>query len=382
MPIAHKTRRLPELCHCPLPEVVAYGPWPMRAPLPAESLPALSSLPAASKKLYLDFNGRNVGSWFGGAFSGVVAQPFVYVDDADIITEIWRRVSEDYSPWNLDVTTVEPGTLTQNNTAIICVGGSYSDWYGSAAGGVAERNGYSGVLANSNVGFVFANDLSNVTKYVAEAASHEAGHLFGCRHQALYSGTSKVSDYNPGSGDWAPIMGTSYTPVRTTWHDGPSDVGYDQYQDDLAVISAKNFGLRTDDFGNNIGAADALSLTGGAFDVDGILSTSDDADVWEFSCEAGEIDATLSGAVVGANTNLILELRDSEGELVAISAPSDSYNAHIQETVAAGDYFLLAYSTEDYGEVGQYNLSGTVPTAPPVTSRRGAGFGRRWLGRR
>lgn len=349
------------------------GSLPARAPIPAASLPALSSLPAASKKLYLDFNGRNVGNWF--FYTGVVAQPFLYVDDADIVTEIWQRVSEDYSPWNLDVTTVEPEVLTQNNTAIICIGGSYSDWYGSSAGGVATIGGYYGFGTNSNIGFVFANNLSNGTKNVAEATSHEAGHLFGLRHQALYSGTSLVTQYNPGSGDWAPIMGNSYSPSRTTWHNGPNDNGYDQYQDDLAVISARNFGLRTDDFADNVGTADALTVTDGAFDVDGILHESDDADVWEFTCGAGEINATLSGGV-GSNINVILELRDSNGDLVAIASPSDSYNATIQETVAAGSYFLLAYSAEAYDGVGQYTLSGTVPLVGSGVVRSGQLFRR------
>lgn len=361
-----------EIARCPLPENAFHGSLPARASIPVATLPALSSLPSASKKLYLDFNGRTVGSWF--FYTGVVAQPFLYVDDADIVTEIWQRVSEDYSLWNLDVTTIEPEILTYSNTAIICIGGSYSDWYGSSAGGVAVIGGYSSISTNANIGFVFANNLSNGTKNVAEATSHEAGHLFGLRHQALYSGTSLITQYNPGSGDWAPIMGNSYSPTRSTWHNGPNDNGFDQYQNDLAVISARNFGLRSDDYASSLETADELSLTDGAFSVEGVLQ-EDDVDAWAFSCGAGEINATLSGGV-GSNTNLILELRNSAGDLIAIASPSDSYNATIQENVSAGDYILLAYPSEDYGWLGQYTLAGTVPLVGSGVIRSGRLFRR------
>lgn len=361
-----------EICRCPLPEACFHGSLPARAPIPAAALPALSSLPGASKKLYLDFNGRTVGNWF--FYTGVVAQPFVNVDDADVITEIWQRVAEDYSLWNLDVTTVEPESTASGDTAIICIGGSYSDWYGSAAGGVAAIGGYTGFGNNPNVGFVFANNLSNVTKNVAEAASHEAGHLFGLRHQSLYDGESLVSQYNPGSGDWAPIMGNSYSAGRSTWHNGPNDQGFSSFQNDLAVISAKNFGLRSDDYADSIETAEELALDAGAFSVDGVLQ-EDDADVWAFTCGGGEVNATLSGGV-GANTNLILELRNSAGDLIAISAPSDSYNASIQETVSAGQYALLVYGSEDYGWLGQYTLSGTVPLMSSGIRRSGRLFRR------
>lgn len=359
----------PELCHCPLPGVVAFGPWPMRASRFTEiahSAPLLSSRPAAAKKLWLVFDGRTTGTWL---FYTASTPAYAYADNTDIVTEIWQRVSEDYSLWDLDVTTIQPASLAQNNTAIICIGGSYSDWYGSSSGGVALVGGYSGVSTNSNVGFVFANSLGNSAKYVAEATSHEAGHLFGLRHQAVYDGETLIDSYNDGAGDWAPIMGNSYDEGRTTWYNGPNDLGWNSYQDDLAVISAKNFGLRSDDYADSIETADELPLTDGAFSLSGVIQ-EDDPDVWVFSCEAGEIDATLSGPV-GSNTNLILELRNSAGDLIAIAAPSDSFDAHIQETVAAGDYALIAYGSEDYGWVGQYTLSGTVPLTVTVNGNFG-----------
>jgi len=70
-------------------------------------VPALSSNPSATAKLYIDFNGAAAQSW--GSFS-VPATP-AYDQDGDATTfsdaelasikEIWARVAEKYSPFNL-----------------------------------------------------------------------------------------------------------------------------------------------------------------------------------------------------------------------------------------------------------------------------------------
>ena len=88
--------------------------------------------------------------------------------------------------------------IADHVAAHLVIGGSYSDWYGTAAGGVSYVGGFAG--GASNVGFVFADTLSNGNpRYVAEAASHEAGHLFGLEHQATWSGTQLVTEYNAGT---------------------------------------------------------------------------------------------------------------------------------------------------------------------------------------
>src|SRR5258706_4281560 len=79
------------------------------------SAPQLSSRPAAAVKVYLDFTGAPAQSW--GSFS--TTQTPAYDTDGDEtsfsptendqIREIWSRVVEKYSPFNVDVTTVDPG---------------------------------------------------------------------------------------------------------------------------------------------------------------------------------------------------------------------------------------------------------------------------------
>jgi hypothetical protein len=172
------------------------------------TLPLLSSDPAATAKLFLDFDGNFEAVW--GAYSNVSTPAFdtdgnptdYSADELARIDEIFRRVAEDYLPFNLDVTTVDPGNRTNLITAHIAIGGSYSDWYGTPAGGVAFTGGfYSG---QPNTGFVFADSHGDNPKLVAEGAAHEAGHLFGLSHQALWSGGVLVSPYRDG-----PIMGNS-----------------------------------------------------------------------------------------------------------------------------------------------------------------------------
>src|SRR5664279_6077352 len=69
----------------------------------ADCFPVLSSLPTARATIFLDFDGQYVqaSSWNGGnplncAPSGL--------NDAQI-TEIFNRVSEDYRPFNINITT-------------------------------------------------------------------------------------------------------------------------------------------------------------------------------------------------------------------------------------------------------------------------------------
>src|SRR5688572_5272490 len=82
------------------------------------SLPALSSRPLAAAKLHLDFDGDVTTSW--GAYAPGTTPAYDQDGDATTfsdgemtsIRDIWARVAEKYSPFNLDVTTVDTGNLT------------------------------------------------------------------------------------------------------------------------------------------------------------------------------------------------------------------------------------------------------------------------------
>ena len=335
--------------------------------LPASnSVPALNSNLGATVDVFLDFDGHYQGTW--GAYSN--ASTPAYDTDGNVnsfssselasIQQIWARVAEDFAPFNVNVTTVD----SAGPRVHVAIGGSWTDWYGSSAGGVAYVSSFNGV--SSATVYVFENDLGNgYAKYVAEASSHEAGHAFGLWHQSTYSGTTLTNTYNPGSGDWAPIMGNSYSRPITTWHDGTS-YSSTTYQDDMSVIATQNsFGYRADDHGNNTAGATVLNVTGNAITGSGIIAQNSDVDYFSFTTGAGAVSLNVSEIAVGANLDAVLRLYSSSGSLIATHNPTASQGASINTNLAAGTYYLSVESNGMYGRVGQYTVSGTVATPDP-----------------
>jgi len=345
---------------------------------PLTSIPAMDSDPAASAKIYLDFTGDTTSTW-GSYRPGTTS---AYDTDGDATTfstselssiqEIFSRVSEKFSPFNVDVTTVNPGNLTNKLSLKVVVGGDGA-WLGAQAGGVS----YVGAFANSspNVVFVFSEMLGNgYAKYVAEAAAHETGHAFGLYHQSTYDAAgNKTAEYAPANANNdAPIMGSSYTARRGLWWDGTASDSVSHIQDDLSVIasSANGFGYRTDDFGGTIASASTLSLNGTTFSKQGVIEKASDADVFSFTTGTGAVTLAADPSASGGMADLKLDLRDSSGNVVA---SSDSGLAEtISMNLAAGIYYLTVASHGSYGDVGQYTVHGTVTAAdvtpPPVVT--------------
>ena len=78
-----------------------------------------------------------------------------------VIDEVWQRVSEIYSPFNINVTTAAPADLSHGHTQIVAIGGSYNDWFHRAAGGIS----YVGSFTNPslpNVSHVFVDGTAGV----------------------------------------------------------------------------------------------------------------------------------------------------------------------------------------------------------------------------
>ena len=334
------------------------------ANVPISSVPVLNSLPSATAQLYLDFNGGTTSNW--AQWTTITSKPFSTDSDLttfsptelDVITEVWRRVAEDYAPFNINVTTVDPGNLTDKVTAKVQIGGSYSDWLGSAAGGIAFIGGFNNGAPNT--GFVFSESLSNSARYVAEATSHEAGHLFGLLHQSSYSGTTKTAEYNQGDANWAPIMGNSYYATATTWANGQTSSSSTDYQDNMAVIagSANGFGYRADN-NNSLSTASVMSAPTGTFSYQGVVAQNTDQDWYQFTAAAGDVTLNVNTVTVGANLDSVLELRNSAGTLITTADSSTSFNSTITRNLAAGTYYAVVRSTGVYGRVGQYTFSGT-----------------------
>jgi hypothetical protein len=331
-------------------------------------LPQLSSRPGASATLFLDFDGHVEARW--GEFTNVVTRPFdrdgneasFSASEISSIEEIWARVAEDYAPFNINVTTVAPPSFANRAAVRIAIGGDWRDWFGSSAGGVAYVGGfYNGA---SNVGYVFEDALGNGTpRYVAEAASHEAGHTFGLLHQATWSGGRLTQEYNRGNSNWAPIMGVGYYSARTTWHNGPTNQSASSLQDDMSVLanSSNGFGYVSDDYGNTTATATGLSIVAGSFGVSGLINSTADSDVFRFTTTGGAANFALNVAQFGANLDSVLQLVSAAGQTLVTASPTTSFGATIATTLASGTYYLIARSSGSYGNVGTYTLTGTVP---------------------
>ena len=334
----------------------------------AAQLAPMSSYPSAAATVYLDFDGH----YFNGTgwnMSGPLDCAGSNLTDAQV-SEIFHRVSEDYRPFNLNITTDSTkywsAPLDRRMRLILTVS---SSWYGNA-GGVSYIGSFT--WGDNTPAFVFTALLNSNTKYIAEAASHEIGHTLGLRHQAAYDGNCvKTSEYHSGVGSgtigWAPIMGVGYYRNQTLWNIGANPYGCTSIQDDLGVITTSNgFSYRSDDHSNNTGGSTSVSLATSNFTAKGVIERNTDADVFKFSMPAfGRllIDAIpfSIGNDVGANLVIQIDIMTNSNSVVASYNPADKLSAMIDTLLSAGNYFIRVSSKANiyapqYASLGSYEL--------------------------
>lgn len=353
---------------------------------PKEQTFVLHSKPGTSRVLYLDFNGHTTSgtSWKSGA---TFTSPAYDTDgnpagfsDTELanIQEIWKRVSEDFAPWDVDVTTEEPPLeslrkTTSSDTAYgvrMVIGGSSYDWYGAGAGGVAYLNSFS--WNSDTPAFVFPAQLGNgFPKYVAEAVSHEAGHTVSLAHDGVLNGSA----YYQGHDNWAPIMGVGYYKPVTQFSRGEY-TNANNTEDDAARING-HIPRSADLAGSDI--LTAVPLSGSVIDVTGIIDSQSDADLYRINAGTGTISLNAGTAAPDANLDISLALYNGAGDLVASANPS-TLGATLSATVTGGTYYIAVDGVgtgtgitgyTDYGSLGQFILTGSVPAPaglPPVAS--------------
>ena len=366
------------------------------SPAPLADTFKLHSKPGSSRILYLDFDGHVISgtAWNQNNNGGldIVAPPFdtdgnpgVFSDAERIrIQEIWSRVAEDYAPFDVDVTTelASEAQITRSTSTDLEFGtrvliSPISSYFGGY-GGIAYVGVYDSTGSNHSYyqpALVFPENLgSGWPKYVAEAASHEAGHNLGLGHD----GTSTVGYYQGhGSGEtgWAPIMGVGYSQNLSQWSRGEYP-GANNLEDDFTVIRSNGLSFRSDDHGNSSAAATYLPAAT-QLSVDGNLETNTDSDVFAFTTGAGAISVSVSPVKYGPNVDLLVELRDSAGTLVSSGNPVTTLGVTLAPTVSAGTYFLTVrgtgkpangtdYGYSNYGSVGFYFVRGTVVSTGPI----------------
>jgi hypothetical protein len=249
-----------------------------------------------------------------------------------------------------------------------------NSWYGNHAGGVGYINSFS--WGDNTPCFVFTALLNYNTKNIAEGGSHEVGHTLGLSHQAAYDANcAKTSEYNFGTGNgetgWAPIMGAGYYQNFTVWHNGSDTYGCTNVQNDLRIITGtyNGFGYRADDHSNMVPTATNAVFAGNTFNVNGVVSQTDDVDVFKFTMPAGggfklsAVPYNVGTGNTGSDLDLEIELLDGSRNVIGRYNPGHALSSLVDTMLSVGNYYLRVdgkgnqYASE-YGSLGSYSLEG------------------------
>jgi subtilisin-like proprotein convertase family protein len=356
----------------------------------------LHSNPTAKHVVYLDFDGHTNGNVYGSSWDNLTSPAWdlskngaTFTDtEKQTIQRIWARVAEDFAPFNLDITTQDPGvealrkTSTTDDRWGVRVVITPNDRPAPGSGGVA----YVGSFNFNTDTPVYVFNVSE--KSVAEAASHEVGHSLGLNHDG--TGTlAYYSGHGSGQTSWGPILGASYSPLVTQWSKGEY-AGANNKEDDLAKITTQNgFTYRPDDFGSSQDNAFAL-LPQGSTTINalhGLIERNTDADWFSFWSAEGDISLDVDPMPLGPNLAVRADLYNGNGVLLTTVNPANALNAAVDFTLTSpGQYFLKVSGTgkgdpltngfTSYGSLGHYRLTGNVQAyndggtpvnSPPVT---------------
>jgi hypothetical protein len=367
----------------------------------------LHSRPTATRKIYLDFDGHTTSGtqwnddWRDGAdfttppFSRDANPDFSDAERA-IVQEAFRRVAEHFAPWNVDVTTEDPGIEGLRKTGVGDLGYGIRvvigpDVNATGAGGIAYYFTFDDSIDTPC--FTFTNSTSTAA-YVAGVTSHEVGHTVSLVHQGQNPGTGGVrQDYFGGHGagalSWSPIMGNGLRPVNQ-WARGEYQ-NPTSTQDALVAISNPAWGipLAPDDHGNTRDTATfapGLSTTAG-----GIISSPADVDVFRVNSGRGNLVIVPKVSLFAPNLRLQIRVLNSEGTVlgtylgtgasgnmaprpITVVIPTEGMHFIELDGVGNGtggtpDGTGLTEGYSDYGSIGFYSFTASWPdpvNKPPV----------------
>ncbi len=342
-----------------------------------EAIPILHSLPRAEAVIYLDFDGEIIEghSWEGG--TRIVAP--AYNLPASEVTDMWRRVAEDFAPFEVNVTTdLQAYLRAPQGLRIRCITTTNNF---ANAGGVAFNNTFR--QSGEPVCWNFYRGNAG-----ALVISHEIGHTFGLHHDGR--GTDGYyGGHGSGSTSWGPIMGAPYNQNVTHWSKGDY-VDANQQQDDLLVIGS-SVPRRIDDHAPDAENATPLTIgAGGVVSNRGVIASPDDVDAFTFVTGGGSLNLQFNGAAGNPNLDIEAKLYNSAGTLIATASPANQLNATLNANLSAGTYTVTVdgvgnatWATngyDDYGSLGEYTITGTVPSPGwlfriPVNALNGATLG-------
>lgn len=422
MHTTHSTRVVLGLLVCSITSVAT-------AEVHTTGIPALNSRPGATYELYLNFGGFNfTGTWGATGLSPGNVQAYENTtgvfdpSQQNSIQEIWARVAQKYTPFDINITTIDPAVAAQQADTDAQRQAYYDQtpglmhtviangtWFGASGGAsylgvVADSwttdiyNGGSGAGWHTN--WVFPNYTGTSKQNIGEATAHEIGHGLNLLHQSDYNGDSEIKEYSSGNNTYAPIMGKSYNALRGTWRLG--DDGNGNIQNDPAVIAA-NAGINgyvDDGIGHTLSTATPLPLTGDTVDFsaaqgvivplsisspDPIGAAHYTSDYFSFFSDGQSITLTVNNgtqflqpgiADPGVTLRSTLQILDRDGNWVASGTESPStLSVTFSGTMDTGEYFavissyggslqtlsngFITLNTTKYYDMGSYFLTGT-----------------------
>ena len=371
---------------------------PAKASFPTSQTFMLHSRPGSQRTIFLDFDGATVTGtdWNGvGDFKTTATDidpfsldgtPGFNAEEHATIQAVWQRVAEDYAPFDVDVTTQDPGQ------AAITRSGDNDTEFGARAlitddqqahADLCESQFCTGIAfigvfdepdrhAQLQPAWVFSRYFDDVSS-IAETVSHEVGHNLGLDHD------DKAGDdfegYYAGHGNWSPIMGSGPGPV-VQWSNGAFS-GSLNTEDDLAMITDTNpktfeggLSLVTDEAGGTVGTAASSVPSTGA-----IITSRADKDVFALGTCTGPVDVVASPAPLSPNLDIKLDLLDSGGNVLDSDNPASDFGdgstaggMGAEVSIAEGDGRALFVRVDgvgngtvdtgydDYASIGRYTL--------------------------
>ncbi len=344
----------------------------------AFSVPKLNSFPGATATIFLDFDGHYVQStiWNSGNPINCAASGLTNTQ----ITEAFNRASEDFRPFNINITTDSTVFLSAPlNKRIRIIVTPTSSWAGNMTG-ISQIGSFT--TGDDTPAFVFSDRCQYNPKYVGEIISHETGHTVGLSHQSKYNQVdcnTPIETYNTGYGSgetaWSPLMGNSLNRNFSNWNDGPTPYGCTITQDNLTTITTQNgFGYRPDDYTETLNGSTA-SLAGSNFTGNGIITTNTDKDAFRFTLNSNSnfhvfaAPYCVAANAAGANLDIAFELYNSSAALIRTYDPLTTLSVTVDTILNAGTYYIKILGTGNsnigsYGSLGSYTITGSFGGLP------------------
>lgn len=378
----------------------AANPYPaVNESFAVDGLPILHSNPGSSKTLHLNFRGNVVtGDWIlNGAenVKGLETYTFDFDNDAShfgavdqsMIRQIWAIVAEDFAPFDIDVTTDYSGEYGNGLAINVAIGDTNKNY--ALATGTARLHGFADgvdlpvVVPTANIqrnmairlieedyGVSYKPDEDMILHYmdtrildigmaIGNTVSHESGHFFGMEHDRASNG----DEYDRGTDEWTPIMGTNLAHDRSTWSvhlvnwEWIDHVHTPIYEDNFAQLIGV-LGPRLDDHGDSDEFAQPMAdvNAGIRFEAAGIISTMSDVDVFSFVApRTGEYAIDVSVPAY-ANLDVAVDWYRSSGPLLDDAGLDLHASVWLEE---GAQYFLRVRSHGVYGDLGHYDAAVT-----------------------